>query len=486
MPNITEAPVKETGINLSRFLKAFVILLLVVGLIAVGYLSRGMWTHVPAGSEEPPSTEAGAPSDKIIVGDQAQKNLNLTAKPLKADVFWKSITVPGAVVDRPGVSDHEVVAPATGIVNDVSHVPGDTVKVGDLLFTLRLSSDAVHAMQTEFAKNAQDIQLARANLKRLISAGESLPRSRVIDVENEIKRLETANKAHREQLLQRGLTPGDIDRVANGELASEISVVVPAKTSVRKQSILPSEPQAGSAASTDFELQELKVDAGQQVEAGQTLCLLANHQLLAIEGRAFRDETPLLERSVKEDWPVDVDFQERTPADWPAINQTFMIRQIVNIVDPTTRTFAFYLPLENQSKAIKHQAGMRRLWRFRPGQKLWLNVRVEKLDNVFVLPADAVVREGDGQAFVFTQNVNTFQRKGVHILFQDRGRAVIANDGSLPTYRKKGEVWTIPAIVQSAAAQLNRMIKTGSGGAAPKGYHIHADGSLHKNEDEGK
>ena len=478
--------------NLSRSLKPVVLILLVVGLSAVGYLTRGMWSprDVPAGSAMPPSSATSTPSNKIIVGDQAQKNLKLTAKPLKADVFWKSITVPGSVVDRPGVSDREVVAPATGIVSDVYHTPGDTVRVGDVLFSLKLSSDTVHEAQTELLKSTQNIEVAQEKLKRLVAVAETIARARVIEAENEIKRLETAAKSHRERLLQRGLTSDDIKRVEKGEMISELPVIVPAKTTVRKELDLSSDPGSRSAiataAPTEFELQELKVDAGQHVEAGQTLCLLANHQLLAIEGRAFRDETPLLERSVKEGWPVDVDFQESTAADWPAINQTLMIRQIVNIVDPATRTFAFYLPLENQSKQIKHQAGMRRLWRFRPGQKLWLNVRVEKLDNVFVLPADAVVREGDGQAFVFTQNVNTFQRKGVHVLFQDRERTVIANDGSLPTYRKKGEVWTIPAVVQIAAAQLNRMMKTGTSGAAPKGYHIHADGSLHKNEDEGK
>ncbi|HEX2473255.1 MAG TPA: hypothetical protein VHK01_00835, partial [Lacipirellulaceae bacterium] len=62
---------------------------------------------------------------------------------------------------------------------------------------------------------------------------------------------------------------------------------------------------------------------------------------------------------------------------------------------------------------------------------------------------------------------------------------VVANDGSLPTYKKGQEIWTIPAIARTAAAQLNRMTKAGTS-AVPKGYHIHADGSLHKNEDERK
>ena len=91
----------------------------------------------------------------------------------------------------------------------------------------------------------------------------------------------------------------------------------------------------------------------------------------------------------------------------------------------------------------------------------------------------------DADAFVFTQNVNTFERKSVHVLFRDRDQVVLANDGTFPTYKKGQEQWTIPAVVRNAAPQLNRMTKAGSSDV-PKGFHIHADGSLHKNEDEVK
>src|SRR5262245_54521333 len=149
------------------------------------------------------------------------------------------------------------------------------------------------------------------------------------------------------------------------------------------------------------------------------------------------------------------------------------------------------MPLENQSRAVEDGGRARMLWRFRPGQKVRVLVRVERLDNVFVLPAAAVARDGP-EAFVFTQNVNTFERKAVRVLLQERDRVVIANDGSLDTYTKpppgragapkEKEVWTTAAVALTGAAQLNRMAKAG-GGAVPKGYHVHADGSLHKNHE---
>ena len=108
------------------------------------------------------------------------------------------------------------------------------------------------------------------------------------------------------------------------------------------------------------------------------------------------------------------------------------------------------------------------LWRFRPGQRVRLLVRAEKIDNVFILPADAVVREG-AEAYVFRQNGDVFDRKPVYVLYQDRQQVVVANDGSVP-----------PGIyvAQTGAAQLNRMVKSQSG-TMPKGFHVHSDGSVH-------
>lgn len=435
--------------NIPRKFKPLLILTLVVGIAAVGYWSRGAWlSHTPnAGKKSVASTESEAPSTgKIIVGEQAQKNLGLTAKPMKADVFWKTITVQGMVVDRPGVSDREVVAPATGVIHQIWHVPGDTVQPGDVLFTLRLTSEPLHLAQTQLYQATEDIKLAQARYERLTSAGPAIPETRLIEVKGEIKRLQVAADANRNELLNRGLSTQDVEAVAEGKFIREIPIVAPAQASGPSSRLLAtgseSDSQTSTVAPVIFELQALKVEPGQQIQAGDSLCALSNHQSLAIEGRAFRDETLLLEQSIQKAWPVEVDFQEAASADWPAIEQNFLIQYIANNIDPATRTFAFLIPLKNQSKQVVNQDKTQILWRFRPGQKVRLYVRVEKLENVFVLPADAVVREGP-EAFVFTQNVNTFERKPVHLLIQDRDQVVIANDGSLPIYKKGAERCTL-------------------------------------------
>lgn len=384
------------------------------------------------------------------------------------------------IVDRPGQSDRSVVTPVTGIIIKMDHFPGDSVYPGDVLYTIRLLSESLHQTQSELFKSTQDMKLAIAQRQRLASAGDSIPGARIIDAENQIARLEVAVKACQSELVNRGLNSSQIADVSAGKFVSEIAIRTPTvPRDAGLQFAATSDTRSAAAQSQRpapvFEVQACKVELGQQVEAGQVLCLLANHELLAIEGRAFRDETPFVERSIQEKWPVDVDFQENEAAGWPALEQEFHIRHLANTIDPDKRTFAFRIPVENQSRIVEENGQTQILWRFRPGQRLRILMRVEKIDNVLILPAEAVMRDGV-DAFAFTQNVNTFERQAVRILAQDRLHTVVANDGSL-----------VPGsfVAQNAAAQLNRMA-TSQTSAVPKGYHIHADGSLHKNEDEVK
>lgn len=463
------APASRPRRLLVRLVKVVAAIAVVAGVGVGGYVTRDRWTPAlfPASKSEPASdadghAEPAAPSEQVLLSAQAQKNLRLTSRPLKAEAFWKTISVPGMVIDRPGFSDRGVVAPVTGVVSRIHKVAGDTARPGDVLFTLKLLSESLHLTQTDLFKSTQDIKLAEAQKKRLTASAGAVAEARVIEVDNQITRLEVAVKAYRQELLNRGLPPDQIDGVAEGKFVSEIPIVVLAR---------PTAPPPAAKASAEppaFEVQEVKAELGQQVQAGQTLCLLANHQLLAVEGRAFRDESPLLERVVKQGWPVEVDFGEETAQDWPAHGQTFTVTYVANSIDPDSRTFRFLMPLDNQSRVIEKDGRTQTLWRFRPGQRVRLLVRVERLDNVFVLPAEAVAREG-AEAYVFRQNGDVFDRKPVQVVYQDRTNAVVANDGSVS-----------PGVyvAQTGAAQLNRMVKSQSG-TVPSGFHIHADGSVH-------
>ena len=94
---------------------------------------------------------------------------------------------------------------------------------------------------------------------------------------------------------------------------------------------------------------------------------------------------------------------------------------------------------------------------------------VEKLDDVFVLPQAALVREGP-EAFIFRQNGDLFDRRSVHVLHEDSASVVIAHDVGL----RPGTF-----IAQNSAASLNRVLKAQLASGMPADVHVHADGTTH-------
>ena len=59
-----------------------------------------------------------------------------------------------------------------------------------------------------------------------------------------------------------------------------------------------------------YEVQELSVELGQQVQAGQLLAKLSNHQSLYVVGHAFKREASFLEQAAQERRPIDIEFAE--------------------------------------------------------------------------------------------------------------------------------------------------------------------------------
>jgi len=481
---------------LSITLRILGTVLLVGGLVVAGYFTRPYWEPLfvaASPGESEPAGEAVSLEGKVILGDEAIQTLGLAAEPTYPRSAWRTLQVPGVVVDRPGHSDHSVVAPASGVVTAILRLPGDPVRPGVPLFTLTLLNDALLATQGDLFKTAQDLRLAEEQRRRVSEAAALLPPGRLIEAENTLTRLRNAERTLRQELAARGLTTEQVAAASEGRFLREMTVAVPTR---------PGHDDHGRA----LEVQELKVERGQKVDAGQTLCLLADHNTLAVEGRAFRDELAKIEVAAKQGWPVEVDLGEGFAGDRDAVAaladalahgsagpawwggaarlsdaledgifpppQRFVIGRIANMIDPATRTAGFLVPLANQSRLVEQAGRPVTLWRYRPGQSARLSVPVERVDDVFVLPAEAVVRRG-AETFVFTQNVNTFVRRPVRVLFTERRQVVVANDGLLPAGAY---------VVQGSAGQLSRMVES-QGSSVPKGYHMHADGSLHKNHD---
>ncbi len=415
----------------------------------------------------------------VLLTPQARRNIGLETKALVTVTAWKVIELPGVVVDRPGVSDRGVTAPIAGTIVKVQAFPGTTVAPEAALFTIRLVSDSVHKSQLELFKATKEIEIAQRQRRRLdeLALAGAVPQARLYEIENQLDRMQATVEAYRQDLVARGLSIASIDAAAAGEFVTEIVVRAPAD-----QSLADATAHAAGAGAENvpfaFEVHSLDVELGQHVEAGTVLMHLADHRTLLIEGRGFKDDMPMVQEAARQGLGIEIDADEPDASTWPAFPGTLPIDHISNTVDPATRTFAFFLALTNQWHTYPQQDETRVLWRFRPGSRLRLRVAADRMDDVFVVPRDAVVREGP-RAFVFRQSRDfvlrsqdaLFERTEVHIVHEDRLTSVLANDGSLRSGAR---------IAQSGAAAIDRIWKSQRGESKLSDVHVHADGSLHE------
>jgi cobalt-zinc-cadmium efflux system membrane fusion protein len=434
--------------------------------------------HAETGHE---GHDHGARTDRIKLSSQAQSNLGLEVDTPSPQEYWRTLLIPGVVVDRPGESDRGVTSKVAGVITDIRAKPGDTVKAGDPLFVLQLTSEFIQGAQTDLAKTARELEFATAKRDRVAELVKKGTQSGnvLIEEENQVKRFTTQVQAYRRQLQLFGLTTGQVDRAEKGDVITEVVVSAPSRTAPSAARILPAPVPVSIAIPATppielYEVQELKVTLGEQVQAGQTLCLLANHQRLFVEGRAFKSEADALAFAAENKVPIRAEFADENAANWKP-QEPLLIHHLSNQVDPATRTFAFYLPLDNEPRTFARDGKTHFVWRYRPGQRVRLLMPVEKLVTFapdgkreilpFVFPAAAVVREGP-EAYVFVQSGDVFIRKPVRVLYADRSEAVVANDGS---------VSEVDYVVRNGAAAINRAIKAQSagGGGDPHAGHNH-------------
>ena len=462
-----------------RTLGSAVLVVAIVGSGATAFVTRDRW--LPWFSSDGPMAKADerqVPVEEATVlklSPQARENLELVSKPASLRTYWRTIQVPGIVVDRPGLSDRGVTSPAVGVVTQVHAFAGDIVRPGEVLFTLRLFSEYLQNTQSELFKATRETKLIkeeRARIEGLARTG-AIPGSRIIELDQRIRRQDGLIQAYRQDLLTRGLAPPQIEQIAKGSFVSTIDVVAPppvseirGKREIRPVAVTGDRRGEGLV----YEVQDLKVDLGQQVQAGQLLSILSNHRSLYIEGHAFKQESPMLEHAARNGWPIEVEFAEDDSRHWPPLEQVFRIRHLANTIDSASRTFDFFITLTNQSRTYEQDGQTFVVWRLRPGQRVRLHVPVERFENVIVLPAAAIVREGP-EAYVFRQNGDLFDRIPVHVLYEGRLNVALANDGSVaPGFY----------LAQGSAASLNRMLKAQAASGVRADVHVHADGTVHQ------
>jgi cobalt-zinc-cadmium efflux system membrane fusion protein len=468
--------------NVSKKVLAVLVLVPLAAGVGAGFVSYP-WLFAKAPEEKKKGEE---PSESVKISAQARANLGIVVKkfpprqekwseqtpatlPGRYAEYWRTLKVPGKIVEREGNCDRLVSARVAGVVRDIARVRGDLVKPGAALFTLEIVSEPLQSAQTGYYKNSLDLDIVAALKKRLEPEWEVLPVSKRIEIDNHEKKLERERNALEHELKVRGLTPAEIAGVKKGNFVTKITINAPLDHShaaaAEANGQRHSDEHGGlSTGDFAFELEELKVKLGEQVQPGQALCQLAHHYRMQIEGRAFETERGLLQKAAKEGKTVWAEFpQQAASLDWPDRVEKLTIAFFDNKVDPH-QTLNFYVPLVNEFHPYARDGKNYRLWRFRPGQRAFVHIPVQKFENVYAFPADAVIQDGP-DAYVFRENGEAFQRHPVHVRYADRHVVLVADEGEF-----RDEY----AFAMNAAAQLNWAFKAQSGGDEGGGHsHDH-------------
>lgn len=424
---------------------------------------------------------------------QAMGNIGLTPeylKPVELESYWRSISVPGMVVERPGRTTIQVSTPMSGVITHVHAVRGEAVTPGTLLFELRITAEELITTQTSLLKTLGDLEIEDREIVRL----EEVAKSGAVSQRTLLERQYAKDKllvllaAQKEALRLEGLSVEQIeDIIENRRPLRDLQIVAPSpdihseeelhlagigsatptgllEPPSRTPPVEHSHSHEKGADSTLLVLQQVNVSKGERVQAGTTLAVVSDLSELYLEGMAFEQDLPLLDEAARQNWKVTamVGQSGQRMEMIPGLELLYS----ANDVDVQSRTLRFYVRLPNEiTRDVPSENGQRFIeWRFRPGQRVQLKVPVERWENQIVLPVDAIAQDGV-EAYVFLQNGDHFDRVPVQVLFRDQSHAVIKNDGS---------IFPGTVVARRGAHQMQVALKNKSGGGVdPHAGHNH-------------
>lgn len=396
-------------------------------------------------------------AEAVKLSQTAQANVGLQLAKVELRPFERTITVPAIVMERPGRTNMQVAATLTGVITRVWPMQGEAVTPGQPLFDLRLTHEEVVEAQAEFLKTAEELDVVQREIDRLekVTADGAIAGKTLLERKYEQQKLQAAQRSQRQRLLLHGLSAQQVDGILTKRtLLSELTIAVPEQPRESSQ----------NAAERLLQVQELKVENGQHVNAGDPLCVLADHSQLFIQGRAFEQDAPVLDNAANKDWRVtaviDASGQSRqTVPDLPLL-------YVASKVEPESRAFLFYVQLPNKLIRNRQTADGHRFsaWQFKPGQRVELLVPVERWADRIVLPINALVQDGP-ESYVFEKNDGHFDRRAVRVEYRDQYSAVVANDGTLTPGK---------SVIAAGSYQVHLAMKNKAGGAPdPHAGHNH-------------
>jgi len=407
------------------------------------------------------SAHASGGATEIELSPEALANVGFKPFTIKATNYDRMLTLPAIVVERPGRSQRQVTSPLTGVVTKIHAVTGQAVQPDQPLIEMRLTHEELVAAQREFLRTAENLEIVNREIKRLEALGEGVVAGRrLLEQQYQQQKLEASLRAEGQAMLLHGLSQQQVDAIrTTRRLFQNITIRVPPHEHAGEGS-----RHAGCDASHPYQIQQLAVTPGQQVEAGQLLMVLGDHCLLHLEGLAFADDAHRIRQAAASGQKMSA--RPLVGDEIGAQIENLDLVYVADGIDPDSRAYKLYLHLPN--RLVRDQqtpAGTRFIeWLYKPGQRMQIDAPVETWSQQLVAPASAVVIEA-AEAYVYRQSGGHFEQTPVHVLHRDASSVVIAQDGQL----KPGDT-----IAGRGAFQIHLALKNKSGAAIdPHAGHNH-------------
>lgn len=353
--------------------------------------------------------------DHVALSQEAFNNLKLKVQPVALSDYVRTLRMPGEVVEAPGLSGQEVVAPVTGILTKMYVSPGVSISAGAPLFELRILDQQLLDTQLKLLELLTQREVAQTELDRIapLTANGSVPGRRKIELQYEIKKIDANLKIAEQALTLKGLKPEQLDRIrSTRELITTLRIQAPvditALTYLRKPRRDPRDAGFQLVSLTDSEATDLTVEAihvepGQTIPQGGAICSLAMHGTLMVSGHAFENEINKVAELSGKQGVVSVEFGSEQQN---SVRDDLTIQYVANHIDEASQSFHFYVPLPNEVLRESRDSFDRlfRAWKYKVGQRVHVVLPTETIADRIVLPRGAVVQEGPN-AFVFRQHV---------------------------------------------------------------------------------
>ncbi|MEM7454647.1 MAG: efflux RND transporter periplasmic adaptor subunit [Planctomycetota bacterium] len=412
--------------------------------ILIGYFLRPIVD--PVVEEDPSVTAAqdqnaghtGHGSDVIGISETTITNMELETGRFEVRDYPLTLQIPGEVVEKFSEAHLEIVAPVGGRVSRVFVTSGQAVEPGDALFELSVTDEALTSAQVDLLSVVAESRTVQQRLERiepLVSTGAVASRQ-VQDVRLELQKLDARRIALIEELKLHGLTLEAVNDLLDGSsLQTSITVTAPENGTA-----------ASAAANTSpivYTVESVDGVQGKTIMHGGRLCELTNHGHLLIKGMAFESDVAIITDANAEARAMTAEFGEEPDV---VRVENLNLLSVENRVDEESQTYPVYVEIENEvSGESTDSLGRRYLqWKYKPGQRCHLEVPSRVWEDVVVVPAGALVREGP-ETFVFKKLDHThaapggepmaeFQKIPVKVLHTDRRFAVLEQQVSLDLY----------------------------------------------------